>query len=126
MNIVFDIDKDIYEFALVTASSGKLFTLEDTGNGSVAINTNVLYLYGGDGCTWAPADFNEQISRASIYIQICKGDTTLHCGTLSLVPLFEISLDDTQEKEYRVKMQSDDGLAVKGDDNGNIVIFAEE
>ena len=119
----FEID-EAYTYMLISTENGLLYP-EEGREEDAHFTDNYLRLENGAGFSWFP-NKNSDKSTATISIQICNIDSTIHCGTISLKPILNL-LDTEAPNEYAALMESDDGLAIKQEKpNETITIFVKK
>lgn len=107
----FDINSE-YTNTIVTVNNGYLLKHR---NGEYLDTLNIEQ---GEGFFWLP---EEGLSETTvIVVQICNGDKTVHCGTISLVE--KRSLLDNGEVTFVAVLDSDDGMQIRQGKNQSIVI----
>lgn len=123
MTFNFDID-ETYTYMLISTENGLLYP-EEGREEDARFMDNYLRLENGAGFSWFP-DKNSDKSTATISIQICNIDSTIHCGTISLKTILNF-LDTEAPNEYAALMESDDGLAIKQEKPNEIItIFVKK
>lgn len=127
----FDIDEK-YTYMLVSVNRGTIYPKESEDDIEFSSET-MLRLENGVGFILTPEKFSDEEDGDNdkitiISVLILNVDTTVHCGTISIVPKksFVFGNSSPSSLEYNIVMESDDGLAIRQNENGDITIFAGE
>ncbi len=107
----FDIDSE-YTHTIVTVNNGYLLEHKSSER------LDNLDINQGSGFFWLPEE--GQSETTVIVVQICNGDKTVHCGTISLVE--KKSLLDNGETTFVAVLDSDDGMQIRQGKDQSIVI----